>query len=155
MSVQFIAIAALGKNREIGLNGKLPWDIPEEYDHFKMTIKGQYVLIGRKNFELHEKEIAGVKPLVLSRTCPDYFSNMREILEHAEEHSIDKIYVIGGAEIYALTLPYVSEFICSIVDYDGPADTFFPEYLFYEWEILKNENHKNWSLYVMKKRPDY
>lgn len=160
MKVKFIAIAALGKNKEIGLGGKLPWDIPEEYQHFKNTIKGQYVLVGRKNFEAHGGDIEGAMPIVLSKQ--DFtsdnavvFSSMNQVIEYAADMDIEKIYVIGGAEIYNLTLPYLSEFLCSVVDYEGPADTYFPEYLFYEWEVVNQEIHADWTLYHFKKRPDF
>lgn len=160
MIVKFVAVAALGKNKEIGLNGALPWNIPEEYEHFKRTIKGQYVLIGRKNYELHGEDVEGAMPIVLSKTGytnPNalVFSSMDQVIEYADDLEIPKIYVIGGAEIYNLTLPYLSEFFCSVVDYEGPADTYFPEYLFYEWEVVNQEVHSNWTLYHFKKRPDF
>ena len=149
------AIAALGKNREIGLKGAVPWDLPDEYDHFKRTVKHQYVLIGRKNYELHGEQVDGSTPLVLSKSDPRYYSDMNEILEFAEKNKVEVIYVMGGAQIYDLTPPYISEFLCSVVDYEGPADQYFPEYLFYEWEVVHTEIHKSWSLYHMKKRPDF
>ena len=156
MKTKFIAIAALGKNREIGLHGKLPWNIPEEYEHFNNAVQGQTVLVGRKNFEQHGKDIAGTKKaLVLSKSNPAYFQNMNQVVQYTEENGIDTVYVIGGAEIYDLTLPYISEFLCTVVDYDGPADKYFPEYLFYEWEVIDQEIHEEWTLYHMKKRPDF
>lgn len=156
MTVKFIAIAALGKNRQIGLDGKLPWSIPDEYEHFKNTIRSQYVLISRKNFELHGLEVAGAIPFILSRKPYSYpnalvFNSMDRVIEHAQETGIEKIYIIGGAEIYHLTLPYISEFLCSIVDYEGPADTYFPEYLFYEWEVLSQKIFQEWTLYHLQK----
>ncbi len=155
MKVKFIAIAALGKNREIGLQGKIPWSLPDEYEHFKETVKDHYVLIGRVNYELHGEQVEGTKPLVLSQSDPRYYSSMNEIIEFAEANMIEVIYVMGGAQIYELTLPYLSEFLCSVVDYEGPADQYFPEYLFYEWEIKRTEIHEKWSLYHMVKRPDF
>ena len=160
MKVKFIAIAALGEKREIGLDGKIPWNFPDEYQHFLNTIKGQYVLVGRNNFELHNSDIPGAMPLVLTRRPWSHpnamaFSSMEGILEYANDMEIEKIYVIGGAEIYQLTLPYISEFLCSVVDYEGPADKYFPEYMFYEWEVINQEIHNDWTLYHMKKHPDY
>lgn len=160
MRVKFIAIAALGKNREIGLNGELPWHIPDEYEHYKKTVKGQHVLIGRKNFEHNNSDIEGAHPIVLTRhefSPPNAVvcHSMNEVVEYADKNNIEKIYVIGGAEIYNLTLPYLSEFICSVVDYEGPADTYFPEYMYYEWEVLNQEVHPEWSLYHLKKKPDF
>src|SRR6476660_8846136 len=106
MKVKFIAIAALGVNRQIGLNGGLPWSIPDEYEHFKKTVNGHYVLIGRKNFETHKEDIEGTKPIVLSKSDPKYYQDMNQVIAFAEANNIDTIYVIGGAEIYNLTLPY-------------------------------------------------
>lgn len=155
MKVKFIAIAALGKNREIGLNGTLPWNIPDEYEHYKKIVKGHYVLIGRKNFEANDSDVEGTKPLVLSKSDPKYYQNMNQVIQFAEDNQIDTIFVIGGAEIYNLTLPYISEFYCSVVDYEGPADKYFPEYMFYEWEMLNQEIHDKWTLYHMRKHPDF
>jgi dihydrofolate reductase len=151
MKVKFIAVSAMGLNRQIGLNGALPWNMPDEYEHFKKVVKGQYVLIGRKNFEAHKGEVEGARPLVLSRTDPRYYHDISQIIEFAQAHNIEKIYVIGGAEIYDLTLPYISEFYCSVVDYDGPADKYFPEYMSYEWEMLEQQQHETWTLYHMQK----
>jgi dihydrofolate reductase len=160
MKVKFIAIAALGPARQIGLNGCLPWSIPEEYQHYVDTVKGQYVLVGRKNFELHGSDVAGALPLVLSRTPFTHpkalvFGSMSSVVDYADEMGIEKIYVIGGGEVYNLSLPYLSEFLCSVVDYEGPADTYFPEYMYYEWEMVRQEVFDRWSLYHMRKRPDF
>lgn len=156
MKTKFIAIAALGKNRQIGLDGKLPWNYPDEYAHYESTVKNHYVLIGRKNFELNQGDIAGTIPLVLSRQNYSHpkalaFHSMEEVTEYALKNKIETIFVIGGAEIYQLTLPYISEFLCSVVDYDGPADTYFPEYLNYPWEVLGEEIHPDWTLYHLAK----
>jgi dihydrofolate reductase len=160
MKVKFIGIAALGKSRQIGLDGKLPWNIPDEYNHYKEIVKGQYVLVGRKNFELNGSDIEGAMPLVLTRHPYSHpnaivFSSISGVEEYADDMGIEKIFVIGGGEIYNLTLPHLSEFMCSVVDYDGPADTYFPEYMFYEWEMLKQEVHDSWTFYHMRKHPDF
>ena len=161
MTVKFIAICALGLNREIGLNGKLPWDIPDEYSHYKKTVSGQHVLIGRKNFELNKGDFPDSFPIVLSRN-PEFeaagavvLTSMKEVVEYATENKIEVIYVIGGASVYELTLPYLSEFLCSVVDYEGAADTYFPHYMSYEWEVRSSDVHDKWTLYHMIKRPDF
>lgn len=160
MTVKFIAISALGKNREIGLNGHIPWSIPDEYQHYKDTVKGHYVLIGRKNFESNNGDVEGAKPIVMTRhpfSHPNavVISSINDVIKFADENKIEKVYVVGGAEIYNLSLPYLSEFICSIVDYDGPADTYFPEYMFYEWEVIDQQVHDKWTMYHFKKIPDH
>jgi dihydrofolate reductase len=159
MKVKLIAIAALGKNRELGLAGKLPWNIPAEYQHFLDTIKDQYVLVGRKNFEAHGGDIKGAYPLVLSRTQHDqneqaiFFGDLLEVLSYAEDTELEKIYVIGGAEIYHLTLPYLSEFLWTEVDYQGPADVYFPDFSAFHWNKLYEQSHQGWKLRHLMKIP--
>jgi dihydrofolate reductase len=159
MKVKLIAIAALGKNREIGLDGKLPWSLAEEYEHFKRTVKGKYVLVGRRNFELHGQDVEGAYPLVLTHQR-EYqhpnalvFRDLFEVLSYLEDAEIEELFVMGGAEIYKLTLPYVSEFLWTEVDYEGPADTYFPDFSGFAWNKISEERHAGWKLRRMVKVP--
>ncbi len=160
MNVKLIAIAALGKSRQIGLKNDLPWSLPEEYQHFQKTVQGQYVIIGRKNFDSHEGDVTGTFPLILSRS-PDYrpvcgkaFTTLEDIFLYARDKKIENIYVIGGAEIYRLTLPFLTEFLWSEVDYDGPADAFFPEFQNYPWKIASEEKQNGWTMRRLVKTPE-
>ncbi len=160
MNVKLIAIAALGKSRQIGVKGHLPWSIPDEYRHYQETVRGHHVLIGRKNFEAHGGDVKGAIPLILTRNG-EYRSekgkvlrDLNEVSQYARKNKLERIYVIGGAEIYRLTLPFVSEFLWSEVDYDGPADTWFPEFLQYPWEKISEEKHTGWILRKLVKTPE-
>lgn len=159
MNVKLIAIAALGKNREIGLNGSLPWSLPAEYRHFKSTVFGKYVLMGRKNFEAHGCKVEGAHPIVLTRDRKFahenalVFNTIQEALGFMEESKLPELYVIGGAEIYQLALPFVCEFLWTEVDYQGPADTFFPDFSPFVWTIVSQQVHAGWKLRRMIKIP--
>lgn len=160
MNVKLIAIAALGKRRQIGIRGSLPWSLPEEYRQFQETVRNHHVLIGRKNFESHAGDVEGTTPLVLTRN-PDFktdkgivVTTLKEAMDYARENQIEKIYVIGGAEIYRLTLPFLSEFLWSEVDYDGPADAWFPEFLSLPWKEESVEKHERWTLRRLVKTPE-
>lgn len=160
MNVKLIAIAALGKKRQIGLHGSLPWSIPDEYQHFQKTVRGHHVLIGRKNFEGHSGDVTGTSPIILTRKT-DYHSQagivlntLEEVFQFAQKKHLEKIFVIGGAEIYKLTLPYLSEFLWSEVDYDGPADTWFPEFLHFPWTEEWEEKHDRWTVRKLVKVPE-
>lgn len=152
MKVKLIAIAALGKNRQIGLKGALPWKIPEEYQHFLTTVKDQYVLIGRRNFELHGHGVPGARCIVLTRDKnyrhenSEVFTSMDEVILFLEKNKIFKLYVIGGAEIYQLALPYVTEFLWTETNYDGPADVYFPEFKTDDWQVEEIATHPEWKL---------
>ncbi|MES2528883.1 MAG: dihydrofolate reductase [Bdellovibrionota bacterium] len=159
MKVKLIAIAALGKSRQIGLKNDLPWSLPDEYQHFQDTVENQYVLIGRKNFESHDGDVKGTTPLILTRDKNYHpgkgkaFSTLKEVIDYAESEQIQKLFVIGGAEIYRLTLPFLSEFLWTEVDYDGEADAWFPEFKEFAWTILAEEKHPGWILRKMVKSP--
>lgn len=159
MNVKLIAVAALGKNREIGLKGSLPWDLPEDYAHFKNTIKNKYVLIGRKNFEHHGYKVEGAHPLVITRNKnykhknAQSFTSVEDAITFLQESEVPELYVIGGAAIYELAMPFVSEFLWSEVDYTGPADTYFPDFSSYAWTKLGEESHEGWKLNRLFKIP--
>ncbi len=160
MNVKLIAIAALGKNRQIGVNGGLPWSIPDEYRHYQETVRGHHVLIGRKNFEAHGNDVLGTTPLILTRNG-DYktqkgivLKNLKEVSEYADNNNLKEIFVIGGAEIYKLTLPFVSEFLWSEVDYDGPAEAWFPEFLHFPWKTVFEVKHPGWTVRKLVKTPE-
>lgn len=158
MNVKLIAIAALGKSRQIGLQDGLPWDIPEEYEHFRKTVRDHYVIIGRRNFELHGGKVEGAYPLLITRnpsrvkSDAPAFESIEAALDFLEGKKVEVAYVIGGAEIYRLALPHVDEFLWTEVDYDGPADTYFPEFLQLDWKILEEQHHSGWSLRRLKRR---
>lgn len=159
MNSKLIAIAALGKNRQIGLNNALPWKLPDEYQHFLRTIRGKHVLVGRKNLEIQESDLGAKGIFVLSRgssfehPTAILVRDLNELKRELEARNIQELYVMGGAQIYELTLPYISEFHCSLVNYDGPADTYFPPYEELDWQVLQESQHPEWKFKLLKKKP--
>lgn len=160
MNVKLIAIAALGKSRQIGLLNELPWSLPDEYQHFQDTVRNQHVLIGRKNFESHNSDVTGAFPLVLTRdmnftpASGKAFTTLKDAVTWAGENQIKVLFVMGGAEIYRLTLPFLSEFLWSEVDYDGAADAWFPEFKHLPWKTLAEEMHPGWIMRRLVKSPE-
>ncbi|MEQ8768317.1 MAG: dihydrofolate reductase [Planctomycetota bacterium] len=126
-------IVAHDSNLLIGKDGGLPWRFPEDLKHFKAQTLGHVVIMGRRVFE----EI-GCRPLpkrtniVLSRT-KDFapvatFGSLEEALAHCRELGEDKVFIIGGAKLYAETLPIADELIVTEVARTFDGDTWFPEY---------------------------
>lgn len=159
MKVKLIAIAALGKNREIGLKGKLPWSLPEEHAQYLSKIKEKYVIIGRKNLEANNGDVEGAYPLVLSRSHHGstetalFFTSLEHVMGYLEEAEVEEAYIVGGAEIYKLFLPYITEFYWTEVDYSGEADTYFPDFSAYQWQKAFEEKHSGWTLRKLIKLP--
>ncbi|MGA0033878.1 MAG: dihydrofolate reductase, partial [Burkholderiales bacterium] len=44
-------IVAMAKNRVIGVNGKIPWHLPNELQLFKSVTMGHHIIMGRKTWE--------------------------------------------------------------------------------------------------------
>ena len=135
----------MGKNRELGNKGDLPaWRLPADLKRFKELTDGSVVVMGRKNYEsLPERfrPLPNRKNVVLTRDeiwAGPGVEIVHTVDEVLEKYGADEnLWIIGGAEIYKLFLPYVNEMHLTEVDGQFEADTFFPE--FSGFEITKEE----------------
>lgn len=137
-------IAAIGKNRELGRGNKLLFDIPEDMKFFREKTKGHPVIMGRKTFESIGRPLPGRTNIVITRDFlkfkdehPEYWlenvnilaQNMVDAIKFAKQRDKEEIFIIGGAQIYKLALPYADKLYLTLVDTDVPdADAFFPDY---------------------------
>jgi len=134
-----IPIAAMSRNRAIGLEGRIPWHLSEDLKFFKRTTLGHVVLMGRKTYDSIGKPLPGRENWILSRSAEipgvQVLRSMDEIPSPPEGKNI---YLIGGAELYAALLPRCTEILLTRVNLDTPGDAFFPpfEQDFDEGEIL-------------------
>lgn len=129
----FKSIAAMSLNRVIGKGNALPWDIPEELQWFKKKTLDQIILMGRKTYDSIGRPLPRRESIVLSRTSPSLpgvsvIGSLEELLSLPLDPK-KEIWVIGGAEIYKLTLPYTSDLYLTIVKREIPqGDAFFPPF---------------------------
>jgi dihydrofolate reductase len=117
-------IAALSRNRVIGLENRLPWRLPEDLKRFKELTMGHPVLMGRKTAESIGKPLPGRLNLVVSRTG----LSLKEAIDRARESGTDELFVIGGEQIYRQTLPLADRLYLTLVDSEVEGDAFFPEW---------------------------
>jgi len=141
-------IVAVGKNRAIGQNNQLLWHIPEDLRHFREKTMGKPVIMGDKTFLSIGKPLPGRRNIVVTLD-PDFMAegveisnSLDDVLEAAKK-SPEEHFVIGGGQIYALSLPHAQKLYVTEVD-DSPtsADTFFPDYSQFKTVIAK-EDHDN------------
>jgi dihydrofolate reductase len=127
--MKLILIAAVGKNRVIGKNEKIPWHIPQDLHKFRQLTVGHTVLMGRKTFEAIGKPLDGRRNVVVtSKKIPgvETFSSLEQaLLAVANE---EKVFVIGGGQIYSQLLEQADELCLTLVDQNVDGDTFFPPY---------------------------
>jgi dihydrofolate reductase len=142
-------IVAKASNNAIGINGDLPWHLPADLKHFKKSTAGHHVIMGRKTFESLKKPLPGRTHIVVTTNrqykVPDghlVVNSIEEALKIGNNKGLDKIFILGGAEIYKLALPFTQEMIITEIETEPEADTFFPEFENRNWEITESEHHK-------------
>jgi len=143
-----VLIAALDRNRAIGRGNTLPWRLPDDLKRFKALTLGKPVLMGRKTAESLGRALPGRRNLVLTRQGIAPFEGMEAVNSIAAAEAIaradgaDELCVIGGGEIYALTLPRATRLHLTHVDtVVDDADAFFPAFDTERWRAVGRESH--------------
>ena len=145
-------IAAIGKNRELGLENQLIFRLKEDMEFFKATTMGHPVLMGRKTFESIGRPLPGRKNYVATRHAEDLPGSVEVVADLNDflaknQDSETEIFVIGGGSIYETALPYAENLYLTEVNADAKADTFFPEFdkSKYTKEIIKKGTENDLS----------
>jgi len=124
-------IAAMGRNRAIGLDGRMPWHLPAELKHFKQVTMGKTIVMGRKTWQAIGRPLPGRQNVVISRNPAflakgvDLVGSLAEAIELSES---DEVMIIGGGQLYRESLPHADRMILTLVDCEPAADTWFPEW---------------------------
>ena len=127
-------IAAIGRNKQLGLNGKLPWYLPSDMKRFKDLTLGKSIVMGRKTYESIGKPLIGRTNIVMSKDKNwkghkdlYVFDNVVDIVDFVKKRGENTLMVIGGSSVYELFMEMATKMYITIVNYDGEADTFFPK----------------------------
>ncbi|MBS4190920.1 dihydrofolate reductase [Bacillus sp. FJAT-49705] len=137
-------IWAMDENRVIGRINELPWHIPEDLKFFKRTTMGQPIAMGRKTWDSLRRPLPGRENIVVTRN-PAFLSEGCTVLNSIEElikfsnQREDEIFVIGGAEIFKLVLPFTDRLYLTRIYHQFEGDTYFPEINFLDWELISKE----------------
>jgi len=124
-------ITAMDKNGLIGKDKTLPWNIPEDLKYFYNTTKGNAIVMGRKTWEsIGEKPLKNRLNIILTR---GHVENT-EIVTARYTHEIfaiskalkEKIFIIGGAEIYKTFYPYCDKLYITYVNDTYEGNIYFP-----------------------------
>ncbi len=144
-------VVAAADNDVIGRNNALPWDLPADLAHFRRVTMGKPILMGRKTFESIGRPLPGRSNIVISRD-PDFSADGVRVvdsvdaaLELAEHIALidgsDELMVIGGAQIYALTLPRAQRLYVTRVHASPHGDAYLPPIDWSGWREIARENH--------------
>ena len=146
-------IVAVSKNNVIGKDNKLIWHLPEDLKRFKKLTTGHTIIMGRKTFESLGRVLPNRKHIVLTNN-----SNMKIENENVEVindiklldsyiNSKDENFIIGGATIYSLLMPYASKMYLTKIYEEFEGDVYFPQIDTKIWQEVEREkgikNEKN------------
>jgi dihydrofolate reductase len=151
--MKFILVAAMAKNRVIGKNNGLPWDLPEEMSDFRAFTQGKTILMGRKTYEGLGRILPKRRNIMLTRDPSavkigefqtiekdgkwlvdggekgeiEIYTSVDEVRKHLGED--EDLLVLGGSEIYQLFLDNpLSEIRLSEIHGEYEGDTYFPAF---------------------------
>lgn len=123
-------IAAVASDGGIGRGNALLWHLPEDLRHFKATTLGAPIVMGRKTWESIGRPLPGRRNIVVTRQVAwqapgaEVVPSLDDAIERAGD--VPRVFVIGGAQLYAAALPLADELVLTEVDAQAGADTFFP-----------------------------
>lgn len=129
--MEIIVIAAMAANRVIGKDGKIPWHLPEDLHHFKMTTMGHALIMGRKTYQSIGSVLPGRRVVVITRDSNGMIPGCETVpsLEAAlgRLENEEKVYIAGGGEVYRQALRFADSVILTVIEQSYTGDTFFPE----------------------------
>lgn len=144
-------IVAKSLNGVIGNDGSLPWHLSSDLKFFKQTTLGKPVLMGRVTYQDIGRPLPGRANLVLTRDAGfkakgvEVFTDINDMIgrgfELAGLTATDEVMVIGGAQIYATAMPYVSRLYVTEVDALVDGDAHFPAITAHEWQLISETIH--------------
>lgn len=138
-------IVAVARNRAIGKDNKLLWHLSEDLKRFKKLTTGHNIIMGRKTFESLGRVLPNRHHIIL---CNDMEMNITdenvEILDDISKldkyiNSDEENFVIGGATMYKLLMPYSKKMYITEINKDFDGDVYFPEIDLNEWQVTKRE----------------
>lgn len=140
-----ILIAATSQNNALGKDNKIIWHLPDDFKRFKELTSGHHIIMGRKTFESFPKPLPNRTHVVITRQKnynPEgciVVNSIGEAFKICPENK--DVFLIGGAEIYKLGLPFTDKMELTYINETFEADAFFPEVDFSEWKLTNEEFH--------------
>jgi len=136
-------IVAMDPDQVIGRDNQLPWHLPDDLRHFKRVTDGHTVLMGRRTHESIGRPLPNRRNLVLSRRPgwnPEGIEVFPDLDSALAAAGPDRIFIIGGADLFRLTLPRAAVLHLTRVHERFIGDVFFPP-LGAGWNVVWEHSH--------------
>ena len=149
-------IVAIARNGVIGkAKGEMSWHVKEEFQHFKNTTLGFPIIMGRKTFETLGKPLKGRLNIVVSKNTSyktiydDVIikSSIDEAIKYCKTLKSEKIFIIGGGEIYRQAILFVDEMIITFMKFEAEGEVKFSKINNDEWSIEKISDNELFEIF--------
>lgn len=141
-------IVAVSLNNVIGKNNALPWKMPTDMAYFKNKTWGHHIITGRRNYEAEGKALPGRVNIILTRNfdykIPDGIIVQRfdDAIAIASQVDEEELFVVGGAEIYKLSISFTDRIYLTRIYAVIEGDTFYPDPDWSDWKVISKESHQ-------------
>ncbi len=129
-----IVVAIAKKNRVIGKDNKLPWNIPSDLKRFKEITTGHPIIMGRKTYESIGRPLPNRTNIIITRD-PTYqaagctvVNSLKKAIAVATQLDSNEIFIIGGGEIFKHALAHTDKLYLTLVEGEIKGDVYFPPY---------------------------
>jgi dihydrofolate reductase len=141
-------IVAAADNDVIGRDNQLPWNLPDEFAHFRRTTLGHFVIMGRRTWESQACKALPKRFNIVVTSQRDYeaidarvVGSLDEALELARAAGEDEAFVIGGTRLFEEALPIADRLYLTRVHAEPEGDTVFPSFDADEWRVIDRREH--------------
>lgn len=149
-------IVAMDAHNGIAFDGKIPWHIKEDLKLFKEKTLNHKIIMGRKTFESIGRVLPQRENYVITHNL-DFQAKGVKLIHDLElflkdyTNSEEEIYVIGGAEIYQVSLPYAHRLAISLINKTYTCDTFFPMFNSSQYKIIETQEYDEFKYILLEK----
>lgn len=136
----------------IGAGGGMPWHVPEDLAHFKRTTEGAPVVMGRRTWDSlppRFRPLPGRANIVVTRQAgwaadgAVRAGSVEEALALASSDADDRVWVIGGAELFARTIGTADRLVVTELDLAVDGDTHAPSRTA-DWRVVVADPPTGW-----------
>lgn len=146
MNHEISLIAAMDRNRVIGVGGDLPWHLPADLRWFRRNTIGKPVIMGRRTWLSIGRALPERTNIVLT-SDPDLRAEGATVVRDFQAAltaagNAPEVMIIGGGILFAETIHLADRLYLTVVDGDFEGDTWFPLFSTGEWQEVLREAHE-------------
>lgn len=152
--MKIILLAAISKNQTIGHCNKLLWHLPNDLKRFKKLTLGYPIIMGRKTFESIGKALPKRKNIVITKNKNyssqqiEISSSLEEALNLAKTYTKEKIFIIGGGQIYTQAISLADILEITLIEEILEGDTKFPKINLKNWKEIERISYQKDELHA-------